>query len=224
MTWWLKFLFVKQKRIKKYKWEVMRNNGDMTDYVTRAFSISVFFGFCHLGFDQHVFSGVRCLNLDPGKFLGALWGKFHEPSSKLNMLEQSVQGMCGQGDPLWAGVCDGMAVPSFVCWGWDGVPFLMVRFSGGGLWLWLIQTQGLSLKMSLIQIPGLSLKMSPSWTFTIRQIFRVSLQAGFSRHLPACTPERATPVQPLGHLGGHGWLCRADLTARGLPRGKRHVC
>ena len=28
------------------------------------------------------------------------------------------------------------------------------------------------------------------------QIFRVSLKAGFSRRLPACTPEKATPVQP----------------------------
>lgn len=44
----------------------------------------------------------------------------------------------------------------------------------------------------------------PFMELTIRQIFRVSLKAGFSRRLPACTPEKATPVQPLGHLGEHG--------------------
>ena len=46
-----------------------------------------------------MFSGVGCLNLDPGKFLGALCGgSFHEASSKLDVLEPSVQGTCGQGD------------------------------------------------------------------------------------------------------------------------------
>ena len=61
--------------------------------------LSVFIGFCHLGFDQYMFSGVGCLNLHTGKFLGALCGgRFHEAINKLDVLEPSVQGTQGQGN------------------------------------------------------------------------------------------------------------------------------
>ena len=69
---------------------IMRNNVNMAN-TTGAFSISVFIGFCHLGFDQYMFSGVGCLNLHTGKFLGALCGRhFHEAINKLYVLEPSV--------------------------------------------------------------------------------------------------------------------------------------
>lgn len=46
-----------------------------------------------------MFSGVGCLNLDPGKSLSVLCGgSFHEASNKLDVLEQSVWGTYGQGN------------------------------------------------------------------------------------------------------------------------------
>ena len=48
------------------------------------------------------------------------------------------------------------------------------------------------------------------------QIFRVRLKAGFSRRLPDCTPEKATPVQPWATWVGMDDCHRVTRLLRGL--------
>lgn len=125
-----------------------------------------------------------------------VWGGiFPWTSSKLSMLEQSVQGMCGQGDPLWAGVCDGMAVRPLSHWGQDGVPFHSGQVLRWGALAVTDPDTGAVFEDEPDPDTGTVFEDEPLMDFTIRQIFRVSLQAGFSRHLPA-TSEKGPLSSP----------------------------